>query len=33
MRHILTAAGVAALGLMVTTGVGPAHADEITPPR
>jgi hypothetical protein len=32
-RHILTAACVAVLGLMVTTGVGAAHADDITPPR
>ena len=33
MRHILTAACVAALGLIVITGVRPPHADEITPPR
>ncbi len=32
-RHIQTAACVVAFGLMVTTGVRAAHADEITPPR
>ena len=32
-RHILTAACVAAFGLMVTTGVRAADADRITPPR
>ena len=31
-RKILTAAGIAALGLMMTTGVPTAHADEIAPP-
>jgi hypothetical protein len=31
-RHILTAACVAAFGLMVTTGVRAAEADRITPP-
>ena len=31
-RHILTAACVAALGLMVTTGVRAAHGDDIVPP-
>jgi len=32
-RRILIAACVAALGLMVTTGVRAAHADDLTPPR
>jgi len=32
-RHILTAACVAAFGLMVATGVRAAHADDLTPPR
>ena len=31
-RHMLTAACIAAFGLMVTTGVRAAHADEIAPP-
>jgi hypothetical protein len=33
-RHVLTAACVAAIGLMVTaTGVRAAHADDLTPPQ
>src|SRR5262249_50271477 len=32
-RHNLTAARVAAIGLMVTVGVRAAHAEEITPPQ
>src|SRR5829696_2934237 len=32
-RRILTAAGVAAVGLVLTTGVRAAHADDVTPPQ